>query len=1062
MKKASEHHAAQQTSRSTLHLPTTSGSVQALIKSIQKLSPNKPLSSLKNAIDIQVLDIAPLVLDSIVVSIDSAALTKLEHAQQEYHNNPTPRRGSKAKAFHATPRGEELNGSPSKNDSDGDSKWDEAIRSALSAYKVIHTGDLLPLPLGTHPITHAPAPPLHVELCEPVIQGIVSSQTRIVVLDSSKSRRSKAIPPPAIIPNGIAEEDEDTSNEQFYSAAEDKSKLNTPPKSRFPRNGEMDDDETSNDEDTDLSDGEGDAIGLSIPSLPAYSSGVLSAFSSATPRGGNFSGIASPGSVVSTFSTATIRGSGSSGRLFETQSLYARVDDDALNPRPAPDEDEEARVFMDPTSLAKIGCFSGDWVRIEAAPDGTFGAMASWGLGALDPDKKQNEWRVAKVYAPLGQSQQRPRYAIDRSGQRRSSMTLSSFAKPSLRVHLSPLLLFNLGSPSNVRIASLAPPQAHRGSMRGPPPKPRLTHASSPPVAREVNFMKLLTPLATERNLDTSLFVGIRKFFESKQRLVKPGDIIGIPIDGELGKAVYHAAPSDEDADQNELLYQTALNLELQTPTGGAQVVWFKIASVSVEAARDDVDQDEEISWGGVAVVKQGVTRMAQSGSERGKVPDCLHSSWPYYLDAKRVPAKSEESPGFEYSQGPSDPYVSPLRRRLRQLMAAATSPQAIHLELPPVSILLVSTQRHVGKSTVVLNACLDLGYHTFSIDANDIVAEGGGGGGDVKTAALLQARADRGLTCGPEFTALLIRHIEALTAERMAEALREIISKSRVFIATTTDIETVPESVRSLFTHEIEINAPDEGERESLLRDIVQASGVPMSFDVDLAAVALKTAALVAGDLVDVVDRAMVARQERLEKLALTTNEVNPSSPLKVNIRDIHLAGGVPSRCITKADFELAVEAARKNFADSIGAPKIPNVSWDDVGGLTNVKDAVMETIQLPLERPELFAKGMKKRSGILFYGPPGTGKTLLAKAIATEFSLNFFSVKGPELLNMYIGESEANVRRVFQRARDARPCCVFFDELDSVAPKRGNQGDSGGVMGMTSLRTLCTHVSF
>lgn len=83
-----------------------------------------------------------------------------------------------------------------------------------------------------------------------------------------------------------------------------------------------------------------------------------------------------------------------------------------------------------------------------------------------------------------------------------------------------------------------------------------------------------------------------------------------------------------------------------------------------------------------------------------------------------------------------------------------------------------------------------------------------------------------------------------------------------------------------------------------------------------------------------------------------------------------------------------------------------------------------------------------------ILLYGPPGTGKTLLAKAVATSCSLNFFSVKGPELLNMYIGESEANVRRVFQRARDAKPCVIFFDELDSVAPKRGNQGDSGGVM--------------
>lgn len=84
----------------------------------------------------------------------------------------------------------------------------------------------------------------------------------------------------------------------------------------------------------------------------------------------------------------------------------------------------------------------------------------------------------------------------------------------------------------------------------------------------------------------------------------------------------------------------------------------------------------------------------------------------------------------------------------------------------------------------------------------------------------------------------------------------------------------------------------------------------------------------------------------------------------------------------------------------------------------------------------------------GILLYGPPGTGKTLVAKAVATSFSLNFFSVKGPELLNMYIGESEANVRRVFQRAREARPCVIFFDELDSVAPKRGNYGDSGGVM--------------
>jgi peroxin-6 len=380
----------------------------------------------------------------------------------------------------------------------------------------------------------------------------------------------------------------------------------------------------------------------------------------------------------------------------------------------------------------------------------------------------------------------------------------------------------------------------------------------------------------------------------------------------------------------------------------------------------------------------------------------------------------------------------------LRELIAAATSPQAIHLDLQPLAILLVSTQRNIGKATIANRACADIGLHTFTIEAYDLLNEGGSGGSDVKSEALLKARAERAMSCGPEFCALLIRHVEALTADRMITALEDVLASARVLIATTTEVDKVPDGVRALFTHELEMTAPDEWEREGILRSIVDDQGAALAPDVYLSGVAVKTAALVAGDLVDVVERAMVARHTRLEDLAAHST----IAETLVTIRDVQVAGGPSGRCLTKIDFDLAVDAARKNFADAIGAPKIPNVSWDDVGGLTNVKDAVMETIQLPLERPELFAKGMKKRSGILFYGPPGTGKTLLAKAIATEFSLNFFSVKGPELLNMYIGESEANVRRVFQRARDARPCVVFFDELDSVAPKRGNQGDSGGVM--------------
>lgn len=412
------------------------------------------------------------------------------------------------------------------------------------------------------------------------------------------------------------------------------------------------------------------------------------------------------------------------------------------------------------------------------------------------------------------------------------------------------------------------------------------------------------------------------------------------------------------------------------------------------------------------------------------------------------MPASSLGGP----SKGPSlaelpKPYISPLRRRLRELISAATSPRAIHLGLPPVAILITSTQRQIGKATTATRACEDLGLHTFSIDSFDILTDGGAGGGDVKTEEYLRRRAERAMSCGAEHTTLLIKHVDALNADRMATALKEVLSDVRVLIATTTEVDKVPEGIRALFTHELDMSAPDEGEREGILRGIVEDAGIRLAPDVELSSVAVKTAALVAGDLVDVVDRAIVAQENRLISLATeATKTVSPDEP--VTVKDIELSGGYASNSVTKLDFDVAVDAARKNFSDSIGAPKIPNVSWSDVGGLTHVKDAVTETIQLPLARPELFAKGMKKRSGILFYGPPGTGKTLVAKAIATEFSLNFFSVKGPELLNMYIGESEANVRRVFQRARDARPCVVFFDELDSVAPKRGNQGDSGGVM--------------
>lgn len=138
-----------------------------------------------------------------------------------------------------------------------------------------------------------------------------------------------------------------------------------------------------------------------------------------------------------------------------------------------------------------------------------------------------------------------------------------------------------------------------------------------------------------------------------------------------------------------------------------------------------------------------------------------------------------------------------------------------------------------------------------------------------------------------------------------------------------------------------------------------------------------------------------------------------------------------------------------------------MPTTTWQDIGGLEGVKSELQELVQYPVEHPEKFEKfGMSPSKGVLFYGPPGCGKTLLAKAIANECQANFISIKGPELLTMWFGESEANVRDIFDKARQSAPCVLFFDELDSIATQRGGSvGDSGGA-GDRVLNQLLTEM--
>lgn len=152
-------------------------------------------------------------------------------------------------------------------------------------------------------------------------------------------------------------------------------------------------------------------------------------------------------------------------------------------------------------------------------------------------------------------------------------------------------------------------------------------------------------------------------------------------------------------------------------------------------------------------------------------------------------------------------------------------------------------------------------------------------------------------------------------------------------------------------------------------------------------------------------------------------------------------------SMFVTNEHFEYAAGVTNPSSLRELSA-SIPDVTWEDIGGLEDTKTSLREMILYPIEHPDKFKKfGMKPSKGVLFYGPPGCGKTLMAKAVAHECSSNFVSIKGPELMTMWFGESEENVRGVFEKGRTAAPCVLFFDELDSIGVARGSSGSSSGV---------------
>jgi len=232
-------------------------------------------------------------------------------------------------------------------------------------------------------------------------------------------------------------------------------------------------------------------------------------------------------------------------------------------------------------------------------------------------------------------------------------------------------------------------------------------------------------------------------------------------------------------------------------------------------------------------------------------------------------------------------------------------------------------------------------------------------------------------------------------------------------------------------FDREIEIGVPDKQGRYEILQ--IHTRGMPLAEDVDLKKLSEMTHGYTGADLASLSrETAMKALRRYLPQINLEEERIPPSVLEKMEI--------------TMNDFieaykEVTPTAMREVYIE------VPTIHWDDIGGLEEVKQELREAVEWPIKNPEIFKRlGIKPPKGILLYGPPGCGKTLLARAVATESEANFITIKGPEVFSKWVGESEKAIREVFRKARMAAPSVIFFDEMDSLVPRRGlGYADSG-----------------
>ena len=409
-------------------------------------------------------------------------------------------------------------------------------------------------------------------------------------------------------------------------------------------------------------------------------------------------------------------------------------------------------------------------------------------------------------------------------------------------------------------------------------------------------------------------------------------------------------------------------------------------------------------------------------------------SSKPVEITEQKVPTVSYEDIG-----GLSDA-VEKIREMVEVPLKHPELFERLGIE-PPKGVLLHGPPG-TGKTLLARAVANEADAHFISIDGPEVVSKWVG-----ESEKKLRSIFEEAEKNSPAI--IFIDEIDAIAPKRedaSGEVERRLVAqllatmdgmKSRgkvVVIGATNRPNSVDQALRrpGRFDRELEIGIPDRKGRLEILK--IHTRNMPLTKDVDLKYLADRTHGYAGADVEALCKEAAMYSLKRI--LPEVKSHMKEGEKVPKNILEKII--------VTSDDFKEGLKLVTPSAMREV-LIETPKVNWDDVGGLENIKTKLREAIELPITRPEVFKRiGIEPPKGILLMGPPGCGKTLLARAVAKESEANFISVKGPEIFSKWVGESEKAIREIFRRARQVAPCIIFFDEVDSLTPRRGSSSDS------------------